>query len=99
MSEVVRFSNERVRVAADLLAQLDSFGTSVINEWNARPEVQPANNSTPIDDGSGDTGDGRPQLTGAKVHNIMTRLIDYKVAMDVAGVRNTVLTMAVNPTR
>ena len=99
MTEVTKFSDEKVRVGADLLAQLDNFGTAVIAEWNARSEVQPVNDSTPIDDGSGDAGDGRPQLTGAKMTNIITRLIEFKAAMDVAGVRDTVLQMAVNTQR
>ncbi len=99
MSEIIKFSNERVRVAADLLAQLDNLGTAIINEWNARPEVQPANTSDQIDDGSGAAGDGRPQLTGEKMHNIITRLMENKTAMDIAGVRDTILQMAVNPQR
>lgn len=99
MSEIVRFSNEKLRVAADLLAQLDNFGTAVVNEWNARPEVQPENTSDPIDDGSGAAGDGRPQLTGSKMHNIATRLMENKTAMDIPGVRDTILQMAVNTRR
>ena len=99
MSEITKFSNEKLRVAADILAQLDNFGMAVINEWNARPEVQPANTSDTIDDGSGEDGDGRPQLTGQKIHNIMNRLIENKTAMDLAGVRDTILQMAVNTQR
>ena len=97
--EVIRFSNEKVRVAADLLAQLDNFGVATLNEWFANPAVQPTNDTTPIDDGSGDSGDGRPQCTGAKIHNIITRLADFKTTMDGPGVRDTVLQFAVNTQR
>lgn len=99
MSEITVFANDKVRVAADRLAQLDNLATSIINEWNARPEVQPPNTSDPIDDGSGDSGDGRPQGTGAKITSIITRLMEFKASMDVAGVRDTVFQMAVNTTR
>lgn len=102
MSEVTKFSNEKVRPAADKLAQLYTFANSVINEWNARPAVQPDNDEVPIDDGSGDTGDGRPQLTGIKMTAIITRLIEFRDLIDgeavgaVAGRRDTILQMAVN---
>lgn len=99
MSEITKFSDEKIRVVADLLAQLDNFGTAIINEWYARPEVQPANTSDTIDDGSGAIGDGRPQLTGAKIHNIINRLTENKTAMDLPGVRDTILQMAVNTQR
>lgn len=98
-SEIIKFSNEKVRVAADLLAQLDNFGTATLAEWNARLDVHPDNDTIPIGDGSGADGDGRPEATGAKVTNIITRLIEFKAAMDVAGVRDTVLQMAVNTQR
>ena len=96
-SEITTFTNERIRVAADLLAQLDNFGTTVINEWTARPDVQPPNDATPI--AGNDGSDGRSALAGSDVNNIVTRLIDYKAAMDVNGVRNTVLAVAVNTVR
>lgn len=96
-SEITTFTNERIRVAADLLAQLDNFGAATINEWFARPDVQPPNDSTPIDGNDG--SDGRSSLVGSDVHNIINRLSEYKTAMDVNGVRNTVLAVAVNTTR
>jgi len=96
-SEITTFTNERIRVAADLLAQLDNFGVSVINEWNARPDVKPPNDTTPIEGNDG--GDGRSALVGSDAHNIINRLTDYKAAMDVSGVRNTVLQVAVRTTR
>ena len=102
MTEVTKFSNDRVRPAADRLAQLFNEASSVIDEWNARPEVQPPNTSDPIDDGSGDSGDGRPQLTGEKMIAIITRLTEYRDMIDggalgsLAGRHDTILQMAVN---
>ena len=96
-SEIKTFTNEKIRVAADLLAQLDNFGTAVINEWNARPDVKPPNDTTPIEGNDG--SDGRSALEGSDVHNIINRLTENQTAMDVSGVRNTVLAVAVNTTR
>ena len=102
MSEVTTFSNEKLRPSADAMAKLYNLATLVIDEWDARPEVQPTNDSTPIDDGSGDTGDGRPQLTGAKMHNTITRLTEIRDLIDgsavgaIAGRHDTILQMAVN---
>lgn len=102
MSEVTKFSDEKVRPAADALAKLYNLATLVTDEWTARPAVQPTNDSTPIDDGSGDTGDGRPQLTGEKVHDVINLLLEYISMMDgnslpaTAGRHEVALDLAVN---
>jgi hypothetical protein len=106
----IRFSNEKLRVAADLLAQLDNFAGSVINEWNAAGGVALIPNTADVlrdsaspNDDLGTGGDCRPVVTGAKLNNIINRLIALRstaanagLAMGVAGVRDTVLQVAVN---
>ena len=109
----IRFSNENLRVAADLIAQLDTVAGAIINEWNALGGVALIPNTadvlrdsaSPTDD-LGTGGDGRPVVTGTKLNNIVTRLIALRatnansgLAMGVAGVRDTVLQVAVNTTR
>jgi hypothetical protein len=98
----IRFANERIRVAADLLAQVDNLAGAIINEWNAQNLGNVfTNDSTVVDDGA--ETDGRPVITGAKVTNIVTRLTELRgssgLAMGAPGVRDTVLQVAVNPTR
>lgn len=109
----IRFANEKLRRAADLLAQLDNFAGATINEWNALGGVALIPNTADVlrdsaspQDDLGTGGDGRPVVTGAKLNNIINRLIALRatsaasgLAMGVAGVRDTVLQVAVNTTR
>lgn len=110
----IRFSNEKIRVAADLLAQVDNFAAAVLAEWAALGGVALIPNTvgnilrdsaSPTDD-VGTGGDGRPVVDGAKVNNIINRLNGLRatasnsgLAMGVAGVRDTVLQVAVNTVR
>jgi hypothetical protein len=101
----LRFSNTRIRVAADLIAQLDTLAGVIISEWNAQSLGSVFTNDTSeVIDGAAQ--DGRPVITGAKVNNIINRLTSLRsassssgLAMGAAGVRDTVLQVAVNPTR
>lgn len=109
----ITFSNENLRVVADLIAQLDNFAGAIINEWNALGgAVLIPNTADVLQDGASPNGvdsvggDGRPVVTGAKLNSIVTRLIALRstaansgLAMGVAGVRDTVLQVAVNTTR
>jgi hypothetical protein len=109
----IKFANDNLRVAADLLAQLDNFSGAVINEWNALGGVALIPNTADVlrdsaspSDDLGTGGDGRPVVTGAKLNNIINRLIALRstaanagLAMGVAGVRDTVLQVAVNTQR
>lgn len=109
----IKFCNEKIRVSADLLAQLDNFAQAVLNEWTALGTSTLIPNTTDvIVDGAsvngvdGTGGDGRPVITGAKATNIINRLTAYRsatsttgLAMSVAGVRDTVLQVAVNTQR
>jgi hypothetical protein len=109
----VAFSNTRIRVAADLLAQLDNFAGAVLNEWAANGGTALFPNTTAVlQDGAAPNGidatggDGRPVITGAMVNNVINRLTELRsatattgLALGVAGVRTTVLQVAVNTTR
>lgn len=106
----IKFSNEKVRVAADLIAQLDNFAATVINEWTALGGATLFPNTTSVvqdsasPNGTNSTGgDGRPSITGAMVNNIINRLTELRsasattgLALGATGVRNTVLQVAVN---
>jgi hypothetical protein len=107
----IKFANEKLRKAADLLAQLDNFAAAVINEWTALGGTALIPNTvgnvlrdgaSPVDD-LGTGGDGRPVVDGAKLNNIINRLTEMRsataatgLALGVAGVRTTVLQVAVN---
>lgn len=103
--QAIKFSNERIRVAADLIAQLDNLAASILNEWTALGSTALIPNTADnIIDGA--AGDGRPIITGIKANNIINRLTNLRstnansgLAMGAAGVRDTVLQVAVNTTR
>jgi hypothetical protein len=109
----IKFCNEKIRVAADMLAQADNFALAVLNEWTALggtaliPNTADVlrDSASPSDD-IGTNGDGRPVVTGAKLNNIINRLTALRataansgLAMGVNGVRDTVLQVAVNTTK
>jgi hypothetical protein len=110
----IKFSNDKIRVAADLLAQLDNFAAAVINEWNALggTALIPNTVGNILQDSAAPNGvdavggDGRPVIDGAKVNNIINRLTALRstsattgLAMGASGIRDTVLQVAVNTQR
>ena len=109
----IKFSNEKIRICADLIAQLDNLAGAVRNEWTAHGGTALIPNTADVirdgaspNDDLGTGGDGRPVITGAKANNIVNRLTNLRsadagagLAMGVAGVRDTVLQVAVNTTR
>lgn len=109
----VKFANEKLRVAADLIAQLDNVAAATLAEWTALggtaliPNTADVLQDSAAPNGVDATaGDGRPVVTGAKLNNIVNRLTSLRstsattgLAMGVAGVRDTVLQVAVNTTR
>jgi hypothetical protein len=109
----IKFSNERLRVGADLLAQIDNEAAAILAEWTALggtaliPNTADVLQDTAAPNGIDATGgDGRPVVTGAKLNNIINRLTGLRsatattgLAMGVAGVRDTVLQVAVKTTR
>lgn len=107
----VKFCNEKIRVAADMLAQLDNFAGAVLAEWTAMGGSAAIPNAVGnvVQDGASPNGvdavggDGRPVIDGAKVNGIINRLTELRsavaatgLALGAVGVRNTVLQVAVN---
>ena len=106
----IKFCNEKIRPAANLLAQLDTFAGAILNEWTALGGTALVpNTSAVVQDGAAPDGltsaggDGRPVITGAKVNNIINRLTALRatasnsgLAMGATGVRDTVLQVANN---
>lgn len=96
-SQAVKFCNEKIRVAADKLAQAYAFANQVKAEWTAHGgAVLVPNTSDPVVDGS--ATDGRPPITGADANNIINRLTELKADYDAdsAAKLNTILSVAVN---
>jgi hypothetical protein len=94
---VVRFCNERLRPAADRLAQSYYFACEVLDAWNALGgEVGvPADASVIID---GSAIDGRPVITGAKVHAMIDAVSALRTDYEAASKAKlgTILNVAVN---
>lgn len=98
--QAVKFSNEKIRPAADMLAQFYNFANTVVDEWNALGgAVLIPNTSEEIDDGS--ASDGRTIITGADANIIIERLAEFVAAMEANGNArlNSVLKVAVNTVR
>jgi len=98
-AEAVTFCNERVRVAADKLAQAYYLAKEVQDEWfaNSMASLIPNESGDTVIDGS--ATDGRHVITGADVTNVITRLgeltTDYEASSNAK--LNTILGVAVNP--
>ena len=93
--QAVRFANEKIRVAADKLAQAYWHAKRVQAEWAANPGLI-ANKADVIDDGS--KTDGRPPITGTDANNIVNRLAELTADYEAGGSAklNTILGVAVN---
>ncbi len=103
--EAIKFSNEKLRVVADLMAQLYNIGKSMNDEWTARglAAVIPDDASQILCDSAygtdGADGDGRPIVTGQDLHNIVRGNAEFFVALleDNSNERlNMILSVAVN---
>lgn len=95
--QAVKFANEKVRVTADLMAQLYYTCKALVNDWNATGlSAKITNTADLIVDGA--ATDGRNPLTGAQATNIITRamevIADYEAGAN--GKLNTVLAVKVN---
>ena len=99
--EAVRFCNEKVRVAADRLAQAYYFAKHVQQEWfaNSMSSLIPNSGDDDVIDGS--ATDGRHPITGADATNIITRCGEIVTDMEAnsSAKLNTILNVSVNPTR
>lgn len=93
----IRFTNEKVRVMADAMAQAYFTAKSLVAEWNAVGMSSKITNTADlISDGS--ATDGRNPLTGAAATSVITRaqelITDYEAN---SGAKlNTILSAAVN---
>ena len=97
--EAVKFCNERVRVAADKLAQLYSVAKSVQQEWTANDlaTIIAFDNPDLVVDGS--ATDGRHPISGEDVNNLITRCSEIVTDLEAnsSAKLNTILKVAVNP--
>jgi hypothetical protein len=99
--EVVAFCNQRVREAADRLAQTYFLAKAVTAEWfanNLSTAIAYDNGDLVVD---GSAIDGRHPISGIDVNNLITRLMeltaDYEASSNAK--LNTILAVAVNPER
>ena len=94
----VRFSDAKIRVAANRLAQTYNFAKKVSAEWDALSgsALIPNNAAETIVDGAAQ--DGRPVITGAHANNVINRLVEMITDMEANGSAklNTVLQVANN---
>ncbi len=102
--EVIKFSDERLRPIADEFSKLYNKASAISNEWTARElgELIPDSSTEILFDsaygtGIGD-GDGRPVVTGEKLHKVIILLKELLGSMekDNKDKLNTVLSVAVN---
>ena len=96
-AEAVRFSNEKIRVAANKLNAAYKFANEVLAEWTANGGTSMiANAADTIVDGS--ATDGRHPITGADANNIINRLTELKTDYEETGAAklNTILSVATN---
>lgn len=97
----VAFCNDRLRVAADKLAQAYYFANATLDVWfaNGHSSSIPNNANDTVIDGS--LTDGRPILTGQDVHTMMSRISEIVTDYEASGNAklNTVLAVSVNPDR
>lgn len=95
--EAIAFCNEKIRPAADRLAQTYYFAKAVAQEWTANNlgDLIPVS-ADPIIDGS--ATDGRHPITANDVNVMIGILNEYIAAMEASGNQdlNGVLNVAVN---
>jgi len=96
--QAIKFSNERIRPAADSLGKLYYAAKSILNDWYAQQvsTVLP-NTDVTLDDGS--QTDGRNTVSGADLTNVINRLSEFVAdcEADSNAKLNTILKVAVNP--
>lgn len=93
----IRFANEKIRVAADMMAQNYWTAKSLLAEWNATGmSTRIPNTADTLTDGSAQ--DGRHPMTAAQATAVITRaqevITDYEATS--SAKLNTVMLPAVN---
>lgn len=82
----VRFCNEQVRVAANDLLRAYRRAEIALDAWFANGHnTSITNSATDNDVIDGSAQDGRPIMTGADVHNLVTRLSELVTDMEASG--------------
>lgn len=98
---LIRFSNERARVMADLLGQAYYYSKLFADMWNANNgDVAIPNSAAEIVQDGSDV-DGRVRVSGADLHNLKARA-DELIALYEANTDEKlghILSVAVNPIR
>lgn len=98
---LIRFSNERARVMADLLGQAYYYSKLFADLWDANNgDVAIPNSASEIVQDGSDV-DGRVTVSGADLHNLKARA-DELVALFEANTNEKlghVLSVAVNPVK
>ncbi len=96
-TNAIRFCNTRVRPVADRIAQLYNAIIAIGNEYTALGiSTLIPNDSSPIADGA--ATDGRPQIVGTDVANIVTIVTAIKTTLEATSNQklNQVLRVGVN---
>ena len=95
--QAIKFSNEKIRVAADRLAQAYNFANIVIDEWNSGASADFPNDGAEVLQDGADV-DGRPIVDGAELHLLITRLTELQTDYEATSNAklNTILAVAVN---
>lgn len=95
--EAVKFCNERVRIAADKLAQTYYLARAVLDEWyaNNMGALIPVEGGDVLD---GSATDGRHVITGNDATNLITRCSEICTDFEANNNAklNTILAVAVN---
>ena len=100
-AEAIRFCNERVRMAANVMAQAYYFAKLVKQEWDANSMSSLITNSGDDEVVDGAQTDGRHVISGADATNVITRCAELITDMEASSNAklNTLLGVATNPQR
>ena len=93
----VKFCNEKIRPAAETLAQAYYTLKRLLDEWSALNLANVVTNTAdPVVDGA--MADGRPPLTGARANTIITRATEFVADLEAnsAAKLNSVIRVSVN---
>lgn len=109
-AEAIGFIDNKVRIAADAMLTAYRTAQQLKDYWDANPQLATKIGNSADDDvrdganPTSGTGDGRLQITGADVHNIINRANELGVGnitrsaapLWAAGSVDTILAVAVN---
>ena len=99
----VRFSNERIRVAADILCRGVAAAKAILAEWQAKSMATQFPDDATYIVADGSPADGRQQITGADANRAIEALQTLVGALESASSNGkthyeNALRVAVNPT-